>query len=189
MPPRKQKKKPRLELALYSLPNHSKAYHYALFIAPKYTKPITLDAVQKHHIKITLQNNISGEISQPWHYEHIGIEDVQKEPRLLVRVIIGKVTVSVDEVDKILAAMPIYQEVDVQQRVVKRFGCMTWVESAVQELGKRDAVKGLMKWEAIKGVAVDYVEMKKRIGRWDIGWQGEKRVPLMDLMSGEEVVG
>ncbi|KAF1957811.1 hypothetical protein CC80DRAFT_491167 [Byssothecium circinans] len=139
----------------------------------------------KHDVKNALQNPFADDLlaTQPWRYDRDSIEDVQTEQDLLVRVIIGKVVTVVEEIDAVLAAIP------VESVGLREFNDEMWMEAAIEELKKKEAVKGLVTWKAMKGVAVDYVEMKKRIGRWDTEWEGEKRVPMLDLMTGEEVVG
>jgi hypothetical protein len=186
---RNKRKKPRLELALYSRPKHPSSYHYALFISPKYKKPLTPEPVTKHHVKNTLQN-INGVVSQPWRYERLHIEDVQREDRLLARIVIAKLLVSVKDVEEILKEIRMRQFDDVEPgREFEAFSCVTWVRDVVEELGKRGAVKGISGWESVKAVAGDYVGMKKGMGRWDVGWRGGMRVPMLDLLTGVEIPG
>ncbi|KAF2253518.1 hypothetical protein BU26DRAFT_515866 [Trematosphaeria pertusa] len=179
--------KPRLQLALYARPKHPGTYHYALFISQKSTKQQQANSATKHHVKNTLQN-ISGELTQPWRYERLAISDVQLEQRLLVRIVIAKVT-SPDALERILEAVPVYQIDDPDRAKAQSFTCLTWVRAALEELGRQGAVAGLGEWEGIHKKALEYVERKKDMGRWDAGWKGEAGVPMLDLLDGREVVG
>ena len=179
-----KKKKPRLELAIYARHGQPDAYHYALFVSPKYKAPQVRQTITKHDVKNALQNPFADHVDtqRPWRYDRDVIEHVGDEPGLLARVIVGKILVPVEEVEATLVATP------VKDNGIGDFDDEMWVQAAVEELGKAGAVKGLVRWGAMKGVAVSYVEMKKRIGRWEPGWRDGK-IPMLDLMTGEEIVG
>jgi hypothetical protein len=187
--------KPRLQLALYARPKHPGTYHCALFISPKRTQRArSADSATKHHVKNTLQN-VSGELTQPWRYERLAVPDVRLEQRLLVRVVIAKVTTttttsSPEELDRILEAVPVYQVDDDGPNRGQSFTCLTWVRAALEELRTQGAVAGLGEWEAIQSKALEYVERKKtEEGRWSADWKGEVGVvPMLDLLTGREVV-
>lgn len=179
--------KPRLQLALYARPKHPGTYHYALLISPKSTKKQQANSATKHHVKDTLQN-ISGELTQPWRYERLAISDVQLEQRLLVRIVIAKVT-SQDALERILEAVPVYQADGPDQAKAQSFTCLTWLRAALEEVGRQGAVAELGEWEGIQKKALEYVERKKEAGRWSAGWKGEAGVPMLDLLDGREVVG
>lgn len=184
--------KPRLQLALYARLKHPGTYHYALFISPKRTQRArSADSATKHHVKNTLQNG-SGELTQPWRYEHLAILDVRLEQRLLVRVVIAKVTttMSSEALDRILEAVPVYQVDDDGPNRGQSFSCLTWVRAALEELRTHGAVAGLGEWEAIQSKALEYVERKKtEERRWSADWKGEIGVvPMLDLLTGREVV-
>ncbi|KAF1915358.1 hypothetical protein BDU57DRAFT_518296 [Ampelomyces quisqualis] len=179
--------KPRLQLALYARPKHPGTYHYALLISPKSTQKQQANSATTHHVKNTLQN-ISGELTQPWRYERLAISDVQLEQRLLVRVVIAKVT-SPDALERILEAVPVYQVDDPDQAKAQSFTCLTWIRTALEELGVQGAVAGLGEWEEVQKKALEYVETKKDMGRWSAGWKGEAGVPMLDLLDGREVFG
>ena len=115
--------KPRLQLALYARPKQRGTYHYALFVSPKSTKQKLANSATKHHVKNTVQN-ISGEVSQPWRYERLTISNVQLEPRLLIRIIIAKITSS-DMLEEILEVTLIYQINDLNQVKAQSFSCLT----------------------------------------------------------------
>jgi hypothetical protein len=179
--------KPRLQLALYARPKHPGTYHYALFVSPKFTKPLEGRTATKHHAKNTLQN-ISGELSQPWRYERIAIPDVRLEPRLLVRVVIAKI-VSVDALERTFEALPMYQIDDLDQVKAQSFNCLTWVEAALEVLRQKGVLAGLGDWEWIQKRSLEYVEGKIALGRWGANWPGETEVPVLDLLDGREIVG
>ena len=182
--------KPRLQLALYARPKHPGAYHYALFVSPQSTKSnkqATTPLATKYHVKNTLQN-VSGELTQPWRFERLVISDVQLEQRLLVRIVIAKVT-SLDALERILDAVPVYQLNDPDQAKAQAFSCLTWLRAALEELRVQGAVAKLDEWEEIQKKAFEYVERKKEMGRWSADWKGEVGVPMLDLLDGREVVG
>jgi hypothetical protein len=178
--------KPRLQLALYARPKHPGTYHYALFVSPKSAKQSYASTATKHHVKNTLQN-VSGELTQPWRYERLVISDVQLEQRLLVRIIIAKVT-SLDALERILEGVPVYQTDDSDQAKAQLFSCLTWVQAALEELGRHGAVTNLGEWEGIQKRALEYVEKKREVGRWSADWKGEGGVPMLDLLTEREVV-
>jgi hypothetical protein len=183
--------KPRLQLALYARPKHPSTYHYALFISPKRAQRArSADSATKHHVKNTLQN-VSGELTQPWRYERLAVPDVRLEQRLLVRVVIAKITTttSPEALDRILEAVPVYQVDDHGPNRGQSFTCSTWVRAALEELRTQGAVAGLGEWEAIQSKALEYVERKTEEGRWSADWKGEIGVvPMLDLLTGREVV-
>lgn len=179
--------KPRLQLALYARPKHPGTYHYALLVSPKSTKNQQASLATKHDVKNTLQN-ISGALTQPWRYERLAISDVQLEQRLLVRIVIAKVT-SPDALERILEAVPVYQIDGPDQAKAQSFTCLTWVRAALEELRVQGAVSELGNFEGIQKKALEYVERKKEMGRWSAGWKGDVGVPMLDLLDGREVVG
>ncbi|KIW70682.1 hypothetical protein PV04_02927 [Phialophora macrospora] len=179
--------KPRLQLALYTRPKHPGTYHYALFVSPKFTRPLEGRTATKHHVKNTLQN-ISGELRQPWRYERIAISDVRLEHRLLVRVVIAKI-ISVDTLERTLEGLPIYQIDDSDQMKAQSFNCLAWVGAALEALGEKGVLAGLGDWDWIQRRSLEYVEGKNELGRWSANWPGEVEVPVLDLLDGKEIVG
>ena len=179
--------KPRLQLALYARPKHPCTYHYALFVSPKSTKQKLINSAIKHHVKNTVQN-ISGEVTQPWRYECLAISNVQLEPRLLVRIVIAKIT-SPDTLEGILRDARIYQIDDSNQAKAQLFSCSTWVQAVLEELNRQGAIVGLGEWEDIQKKAVEYVERKRAAGRWNGGLKGETGVPMLDLLNRREIFG
>lgn len=54
--------------------------------------------------------------------------------------------------------------------------------------GSRVLFSSLLDWELLERKAVEYVEGKKRMGRWDAGQDASaKLVPTMDLIIGLEI--
>jgi hypothetical protein len=178
--------KPRLELALYARPKHPGSPHYALLVSPKSTKDNVSTSATKHHVKNTLQN-INGVISQPWRYERVAIPDTNLEQRLLVRVVVAKVILPIDELERIVETLPVYRDDEVERMEGKVFSCKTWVRDVLDELVKHGAIAGYPGWEWIERKASDYVEAKMSAGRWDASWDGAKGVPMLDL-GGRELV-
>lgn len=165
--------KPRLELALYARPKHPGTYHYALFISPKSNRKQQSNSATKYHVKNTLQN-ISGELTQPWRYESLAVSDVQLEQRLLVRIVITKVT-SPNAMGRILEAVPIYQVDDPDQAKAQSFTCLTWVLAALEELRRQAAVAELGEWEEIKKKANRIRGKEEGDGKVECGLEGEGR--------------
>lgn len=185
--------KPRLQLALYARPKYPGTYHYALFLSPKPNPPGNGRTATKYHVKNTLQQDISGQLEQPWRYEEADIEDVRLEHRLLVRVVIAKV-ISADALRRVLEGVPVYQVDDdyVDRERARGFDCVTWVRTALEMLKEEGSgvLTGLGDWEVIQRKAVEYVEKKVEVGRWSAEWtegKGEVEVPLLDLLDGREI--
>ena len=177
--------KPRLQLALYARPKQPGTFHYALFVSPKSTNQKLANSVTKHHVKNTVQN-ISGEVTQPWRHERLAISDILLEPRLLVRVIVAKIT-SPDTLEEILGGARVYQIDDLNQAKAQSFSCSTWVQAVLEELSRQGVITGLGEWKEIQKKAVQYVERKRVAGRWNGGLKGEIGVPMLDLLSGREI--
>jgi hypothetical protein len=177
--------KPRLQVALYARPKHPGTYHYALFITPK--KPRSYPAT-KIHVKNTLIS-IFGAVSSPWRFERVEIPDFSLDPRLLVLVTVGKVLASIDELELFLKEhVQIYQLDDEDQVKAKEFNCVTWVKEAFEALRKHRLVSGAGKWDDVRARAVQFVELKRLEGRWEVGWKGEAGVPTLNVMDGTESV-
>lgn len=182
----KLRNKPRLELALYARPKFPGTYRYALFVTPKSDKPAREATVAtKHHVKNTLQN-VSGQASQPWRYERAAVSDFRSEHRLLVRVIIAKIT-SIERLERTLEALPIYQKDDPDQTKAESFNCVSWVRAAVEGLVKADALARPRDWDSIQKRSLIYVEEKKGMGRWESSQTAESGIPLLDYLAGTDV--
>jgi len=65
---------------------------------------------------------------------------------------------------------------------------VSWVHAALDDLRNSGKVSGLLPWEEIEKSALDYVERKKKEGRWTAGWAGSVVVPTMDLLEGRELL-
>jgi hypothetical protein len=122
--------------------------------------------VTKHHVKNTLlQHGSVGEIAQPWRYERLAVPHVGLEQRLLVRVVIAKVTSSPTALETILEVVPVYQVGDPDQADGALFTCLTWIRAALEELRARGAVTGLGKWEGIQNKVLEYVKREEGRGK------------------------
>jgi hypothetical protein len=176
----------RLQLALYARPKHPGTYHYALFISSKGPKKQIVNSATKYHVKNTLRT-IAGKAVQDWRFERVDVSNILLEHRLLVRIVIAKMT-STDAFESILEAVPIYQVNDPNQVHAQSFSCLTWVRAALEELRNQGAVVKLREWDSIQKNALEYVERKIKEGRWNGVWAGEAGVPTLDLLSGKEIV-
>ncbi|KAE8356968.1 hypothetical protein BDV28DRAFT_144636 [Aspergillus coremiiformis] len=184
--------KPRLLLALYARPKHPESYHYALLISPKITAalinpPAKRLSATKYHVKNTIEN-INNQISQPWRFEQAEINDVNQEPRLLVCVVIGKVLAQ-ERVERVFHATPVCQIDDADREKALAFDCRSWVIDVVEGLRQSDAVSSLLDWGLLERKTVEYVNGKKRTGRWGAGRDAGKilGVPILDLITGMEI--
>lgn len=178
-----RRNKHRLQVALYARPKHPDSYHYALFISPKTGKEHIGSSASKHHALDTLQN-VSGEKSNLWRYQHLHLDDVNNERYLLVRIIIGKIFAQV-QVARILEEIPVYQRDDPDQEKARTFDCVAWVRDAVDKLQDSGAVSGLGSFEHIERRSLQYVERKKNEGRW--AQNSKPGVPVLDLLREEEL--
>lgn len=174
--------KPRLLLALYARPKHPDSYHYALLIAPKIavSKPGQPVPASKLHVKNTLQT-VDGQVLQPWRFERVELSDIAEDARLLACAVIGKVC-SQAEVETAIEQTPVDQIEGGGE-----FNCLTWVRDALERARLSSGVSGLLSWEVIQPGALEYVNTKKKQGRWDAG-QNTERTPVMDLLTARELV-
>jgi hypothetical protein len=138
----------------------------------------------KHHALNTLYKTPSGEVGQPWRYER-SVVDPAHERRLLVQIIIAKITCAEDVVDEIMRSVPVYQ-VDDEDEAAKDFNCVAWARAALEELRRRGAVKGAKDWPQIQMLAMEYVQQKRDEGRWS--GNAQEDVPTLSLLTDEEVV-
>ncbi|RDL40868.1 uncharacterized protein BP5553_00847 [Venustampulla echinocandica] len=205
MLPNKRENKPRLTLALYSRPKHPGTYHYALFVVPKSrfqdpatktknnifsslnSKSLPSPNIFKFHVKNTLMVE-DGQVSSPWRFEGVDIDDLAKEGRLLVLVVVGKVLCGLDEAEKVMRErVGVYQTWEGEEG--KEFNCVTWVRDALSVLRKEGLINGMEGgWGEMKQSAEEFVERKRKERRWDGGWTGREGVPYWGLMRGEEGV-
>ena len=170
----------RLQLALYARPKHPGTYHYALFIAPKHIQDKALTT--KHHVKNTFMN-IAGEVTSPWRYERAIVTRPEDEQRLLVRVVVAKLTAPHEVIDEILESVPVYQVDDLDESHTRTFSCRTWVRDALQLLSDRKTISGFTSWVEVQQKSVEYVATKQRQRRWSSSWTGPPGVPLMDALG------
>ncbi|KAK6442469.1 hypothetical protein LTR95_001301 [Oleoguttula sp. CCFEE 5521] len=176
--------KHRLHLALYARPKHPGTYHYALFIALKNGQGPTT----KHHVKNTLLVDDRGHATTPWRYENLIVDDIESEPRLLVRVVLGKVVRVDAEVQRVVGSVPVMDAKELVSEASETFNCISWVRDVFQELVTQKAIAARhADWDEIQRQAVEYVDRKREAGRWDGKWEGDG-VPLMDLMTDKEIV-
>lgn len=180
--------KPRLLLGLYARPKHPDSPHYALLITPKIT-PSQNQALpaSKYHVKNTLEV-VNDQPSQPWRFEQTSLQDIAEDPRLLVAVVIGKV-VSLDTAEETLRQTPVYQIHDPDREKALTFDCRIWVRDALDGLRASDCVSSLVDWDTLDQRALGYMQQKKESGIWIAGRgeSGKVGIPVLDLLTGEEV--
>lgn len=158
--------KPRLQLALYSRPQHPGTYQHALFISPK--TPKSSRPIIKLHVSKA-------------HLERVTVSTLSSEPGLLVLETIGKVTVSVDKVEQFLKDRFTAADDEEDDGVA-------WTRDSFEALRRGGLVSGAGRWDGIRANAVQFVERKRLEGRWETDWKGEGGVPTLDVMEGKESV-
>lgn len=176
-----RRSKPRLYVAFYARPKHPDSYHQALLIGPKNIHAASSE-FSKFHVKNTLQIQ-SGAPTQPWIFEAATIPKLAAEDRLLVLVCIGKIVAKQDAVKQTLKDVRIYQKDDPDKDKAASFSCTTWVRSAVDRLGKEGLVSHLRDWSKSETAATGFVGDLKARGRWEAGYTGDKKIPLLELMD------
>lgn len=152
-------------------------------------KNSTAISTTKHHVKNTLQNT-AGLLSQPWVYETESITMLAKEPRLLARIVIAKLTTSIDGVNAIIRETAIYQVDDASGKGLT-FDCVEWVRLAFEQLRKAGALaEPKLDWDFVREQSLHYVERKKKDGRWQIGWTGGNidSIATFDMLQSKEIV-
>jgi hypothetical protein len=98
--------------------------------------------------------------------------DLNQEPRVLVCVVIGKVLSAVCA-ERVLCETPVYQVDDVDQDKAAAFNCREWVVDPLERLRGSDAVSSVFARGKVERNAVEYVDEKKNMGRWEAGGDGE----------------
>lgn len=184
---RTSRKKPRLELAIYSRQKQPGTYHWALFVSSKSSKTKPVSSATKRHVKNTLQN-IDGELRQPWRYENVQIPDCTREPRLLVRVVIGKILIPDQALERIVKEVPVCQPGNDDQLSASTFDCQSWVRDVVEVLGTRKAVVLHAEWHEMVDETLKYVAKKKLQSGLSGNWEGHPGPPMLDLFRGVEIV-
>jgi hypothetical protein len=171
--------KPRLYLALYARPKFPGTYHYALLVSPKIESlnPEERDST-KYHCKNILQA-AHGVVSTPWTVEREHV-NANADFRILVRVLLGKVPST--------TAFDMYID-DVHWAPDQPgFSCVEWVRLALDQL-RRSGIANVPHWEKVERTALQFVELKKKEGRFEVGWHGDaSKVPTYDMLLKEETV-
>ncbi|KAJ5133105.1 hypothetical protein N7448_001866 [Penicillium atrosanguineum] len=176
----------RILLSFYSLPKHH-TIHTALLITNKIkngAKRGTISA-RKWHVKNTIQliNHVP---ARPWRREREIIPDIDNDLRLLACAVIAKVY-DIDEVERLINSVPVYQPEDVDQDMACVFDSNIWAKEAMKEL----------RWEnVVKATLVTKAEEKLNLyianhpARWNVqsgtDVQGEPPiVPIIDMFTGK----
>ncbi|KAK6434845.1 hypothetical protein LTR95_008974 [Oleoguttula sp. CCFEE 5521] len=156
--------KPRVQLALYARPKHPGTYHYALFVTAKDNQGPTA----KHH-------------------EESVIDDIESEPRLLVRVKVAKVVANGERMQRVIDGVPVVK-VKGDAEASNTFSCVSWAQDVFLELVTQKAVMAKYEgWDDLQRRAVEYVDRKREAGRWDGSWK-DGGVPLVDLFTDTEII-
>lgn len=175
-------RKPRLYLALYARLKDPQTYHYALLVCPKHESVDSqvLDA-RKYHCKNIIQSK-DGTISMPWTFEATNVNS-NNDHRLLVRMALGKIR-KPDRVESSMRKVPIRQDDPC-------FNCVEWVRLALAQMELDDLLGTDVKldWDRIKGKALEYVQEKKRQGRFELSWKGNiSKAPTYEYTTSTEIV-
>ncbi|KAI9808964.1 MAG: hypothetical protein M1826_003942 [Phylliscum demangeonii] len=178
--------KARLYLALYARLKDPNTYHYALHVSPKHEglDPAARQSM-KHHCINLLQLGEGGTPVVIWTYEAKAI-DPHTDDRILARVLLGKIQPPErpDPLESVLAAVPARQD-------DASFNCAEWISLALRDLERVGLVRTkrpALDWGLAKKAASDYVGRKKREGRYDVDWKGDRsQVATYDLMLDKEI--
>ncbi|KAK2855652.1 hypothetical protein FQN49_004976 [Arthroderma sp. PD_2] len=151
--------KDRLYIALY---HHKRegVYHWAYLVSPK-SAPDSPNRTVKYHVTNILQP-MEGTVREEWRYERLALAEV-KTPRLLARLIIGKVAGSREEFEQCLDRVPIVQD----------------------DPAWRCRSSSITDWDVIEAESRAYVEKKKDEGRFKVVMD---TIPTYDLLERREIV-
>ncbi|KAM5443220.1 hypothetical protein MferCBS31731_001537 [Microsporum ferrugineum] len=167
--------KDRLYIALY---HHKRegVYHWAYLVSPK-SAPDSPNQTVKYHVTNVLQP-VEETVREEWRYERQLLAEV-KTPRLLARLLIGKVEKSRREFEQCLGRVPLVQD-DPDWR------CRTWTKQAMAELqrGKVLSSSSITDWDIIEAEGRAYVERKKGEGRYRVIMD---TIPTYDLLERREI--
>ncbi|KAI0882915.1 uncharacterized protein GGS22DRAFT_190892 [Annulohypoxylon maeteangense] len=169
--------KKRLYLALYPSGNTSERqdlkYHLAFIIGPKNEYKEQVPGM-RFHIK-----NLPG---GGWRYAEDVLPDVQTSVRLLVRVLIAKIT-NESQLIEVFRNTPIFQK-------DPTFNCRTWVIDALSRISNNRKVVGTsqLDWKMIEERARTYVAMKTVVGRFGEGQDMRRPKPTWDMLEDKEIV-
>jgi len=96
---------------------------------------------------------------------------------------------SIDDVQRILGGVPIYQVEELNKAEAQTFTCRTWVSDVLRALSRQEALAAnLGEWEDVEREALEYLDRKRARGRWETTWKGGPGTPLVDLLKGREIV-
>ncbi|KAI0892497.1 hypothetical protein F4806DRAFT_232633 [Annulohypoxylon nitens] len=169
--------KKRLYIALYPSGNTSERldlkYHLAFIIGPK-----NEDGEKVPGTKFHIKNSPGG----GWQYVEDPLPDVQTEVRLLVRILIAKIT-DENQLIEVFRNTPIFQK-------DPTFNCRIWVIDALSRLSNNRKVVGTsqLDWKMIEDRARSYVAVKTVMGRFGEGQDMTKPKPTWNLLEDKEVV-
>ncbi|KAJ5907340.1 hypothetical protein N7495_000022 [Penicillium taxi] len=192
-----KRNKPRVLLGIYYDADAHENSRYVLFITPKIPmmQRQTMGSKQPKSIQAisfcvrNTQKIIEGEISLPWMFEEEYIESIDKNPRLIVCAVIGKV-LSRKQALNMLPETPIYQVADPNRPKAQEFNSRTWAADAFEKLKIAGAISG-MDWRTAEGGIRAYRDQNKAEKYWSIAAEGrrvtEPRVPILDLLVGVEI--
>ncbi|KAF3490703.1 uncharacterized protein GIQ15_00220 [Arthroderma uncinatum] len=156
--------KDRLYIALY---HHKRegVYHWAYLVSPK-SAPDSPNRTVKYHVTNVLRP-AEGTVREEWRYERLPLAEV-KSPRLLARLLVGKVVSSRGELDRCLDGVPVVQDVSERAAV-----CYRLSSSSVTD------------WDVIEAESRAYVERKRDEGRFKVVMDS---IPTYDLVQRREIV-
>jgi len=178
--------KPRILLALYSCPqNHTN--HIALLFTGKIKRGAKRGSIpaRKWHAKNTIQlvNNVS---TSSWRRERNIITDIDNDLHLLACAVIAKVH-NVDEAERLMNLVPVYQPEDADQDMAAEFDSTVWAKEAMKELRWAGIVKATLFTKA-EDTLRSYVETHR--ARFDAQSGHDLRrqppiVPVIDMFTGK----
>ncbi|EPE37146.1 hypothetical protein GLAREA_09309 [Glarea lozoyensis ATCC 20868] len=195
--PRTPRKKPRLTIALFTLPQKGK-YHYTFLLTPKPSSPPVSTRGDPANptplVKFSVEKREKGagrgwdvrrgkEVKEvQWVFERGEIPDLEMAAGLHCLVTVGKVL-------DVLALEEILAEVEIEGE--KGFDSEAWVGEAFERCRSRGVVTGK---SGVSGREVRWRELEEEIGEFarrmgtrerdEVGWMGEEGVPCWDVLGG-----
>ncbi|KAI1214249.1 uncharacterized protein F4807DRAFT_407190 [Annulohypoxylon truncatum] len=117
-----------------------------------------------------------------WRYVEDALPDVQTSVRLLVRVLIAKIT-NESQLIEVFRNTPIFYK-------DPTFNCRTWVIDALSRISNNRKVVGTsqLDWKMIEERARSYIAVKTVVGRFGAGQDMTKPKPTWDLLKDKEIV-
>ncbi|KAI1101374.1 hypothetical protein F4804DRAFT_335355 [Jackrogersella minutella] len=169
--------KKRLYLALYPVGmacGHTELkYHLAFLMSPK---------VEDNPRALAVRFHVKNPMGTGWRYVEDVITDPRSSTRLLVRILIAKIT---DEggLIEVFRNTPICRD-------DPKFDCQSWAVDALSRLSNNGTIVGTseLDWDKIREKAFSYAAGKNSGGRFSRGQDMTKPKPTWDMLQDKEII-